>query len=79
MQYGHLKNFSLAFVLLLIKDNLVGTFSKAHIAETPCYRQFYSPSGIRVLTATLFQAFIKTIAIIVSPIVVGLKNFSACL
>jgi hypothetical protein len=31
-QYGYLKNFSLAFVPLLIKDKEFKTFSKAHIA-----------------------------------------------
>lgn len=37
MQYGHLKNFSLALFLLLLKDNELKGFSKAHIAENACY------------------------------------------
>ena len=32
MQYGLLKNFSLAFFLLLIKDNTIQSFSKAHVS-----------------------------------------------
>jgi hypothetical protein len=36
MQYGYLKNFSLAFIPLLIKDNQIQTFSKAHILANQC-------------------------------------------
>ena len=32
-QYGYLKNFSLAFIPLLTKDNVLNTFSKAHVAN----------------------------------------------
>jgi hypothetical protein len=38
-QHGHLKNFSRALALLLIKDNKMKTFSKAHTAKNYCQVQ----------------------------------------
>jgi hypothetical protein len=36
LQYGYLKNFRPAFVQLPNKDNLLKTFSKAHIEANLC-------------------------------------------
>jgi hypothetical protein len=35
-KYGSLKNFSLAFILMMIKDNVLQTFSKAPISANRC-------------------------------------------